>query len=261
MSTESLLNVLKLSVDVPGKRLLNDISFEVNPGELIAVIGPNGAGKSSLLKAVVGDLTARYTDIQLNGRDLLTLADSDRAQQLAYLPQSSGLSFPFTVTEVVALGRLPHASGRHADSKIVNEALSYCDIAHLAHDNYLQLSGGEKQRVQLARVFAQIWQTEFQQSRLLILDEPFSAIDIAHKLQLVEHLQKLKSTGVGIVMVVHDFQFTAQHADRVLALKNGECVVFDRTENVMNTETLKKIFDVSLNIIAHPVTGKPIIYS
>src|SRR5690606_30702081 len=148
-------------------------------GERLAVIGPNGAGKTSLLRAMAGDLPPARGQVLLQGRAIDELSLQEKARRVAVLPQLSGLNFPFSVAEVVMLGRSPHASGAQRDGEIVREAMLSLGLLHLQERLYTKLSGGEKQRVQLARVIAQLWPEDGAREKgsVLLLDEPSSALD------------------------------------------------------------------------------------
>jgi len=173
-NTQHFLKVENVSIKAANNQLLvNDVSCELQAGKIMAIIGANGAGKSSLLKAIAGDIA--YTgNISIKG---LAETQKLRARQVAVLPQLSLLNFPYRVAEVVGLSRIPHNTGHVIDDKIVGDALELMDISFLTNRLYTELSGGEKQRVQLARVLAQIWDVDDApaKSRLLLLDEPTSA--------------------------------------------------------------------------------------
>ena len=287
-----LLSSNDLTLSTGHNLLLNNISFGINSGEIVAVIGPNGAGKSTLLNVISGDINtenSKYnssknrlsqTNVTFNNQPMHTWNRLTRAKHLAYLTQSSPLNFPYTVTEVVALGRTPHSTSAIENQHIVNYVMDILDLNDLKKRFYTQLSGGEKQRVHLARMFAQLYNlsdiTEATHShinkiqahnnskapsysRLLILDEPTTGLDLVHKHALMDALLHLAKKDIGILLVIHDFSFAAQYADKVLLLNNGECVAFGDTENIMTKPLLEKVFNKEVFILAHPKTNKPII--
>lgn len=170
-----MLRAEQLDVLRGGKQVLAGVDLELRPGEVLGVLGPNGAGKSSLLGALCGEVPTAGGHVSLDGRALAEWTGPERARRLAVLPQSSTLSFAFRVEEVVAMGRMPHDTGRERDAEVVAEALIAADASHLAGRSYLALSGGERQRVHLARVLAQLWPGAAGQ--ILLLDEPTSALD------------------------------------------------------------------------------------
>lgn len=246
-----VLEISKLSVSAWKTILLQDISLQLHAGEILAIIGPNGAGKTSLLKAVVGDLPLDKGNVRACNFDLSTRrhdikANRQLAKRLAMLPQLSLLNFPYRVEEVVELGRAPHDSGLQQDKDIVAQSLTAMDITHLRGRLYTRLSGGEKQRVQLARVMTQIWRAVDAQPRLLLLDEPTSSLDLGHQQQLMQAIRDFATQGVAIVMVLHDINLAARNADRVLALQQGRMIGFGPPSKIINAKLIQQLFDVDL---------------
>lgn len=239
--------------------LLHDVTTQVAPGEVLAVIGPNGAGKTSLLHAVIGDTPVTRGAITFAGQAIESMVDRERACRIALLPQSSALAFPFTVREVVALGRAPHASGMSADRTIVDAAMAAADVTHLDRRAYTRLSGGEKQRVQLARVMTQIWREADAGARLLLLDEPVAALDLGHQQWVMNRIRTLADDRVAVMMVLHDISLAARHADRMLALRDGRVVAHGAPATVVTPQTMHDLFDVEARVIAHPDTGTPVV--
>lgn len=237
--------------------LVNKLSCEVASGEVLAIIGPNGAGKSTLLNTLAGDHD--YTGrIEING---LQSTPKARARQLAVLPQLSLLNFPYRVSEVVGLSRIPHATGQQRDAEIVQEALALMDISFLSERLYTELSGGEKQRVQLARVFAQIWRAEdaAHATRILLLDEPTAALDLGHQHQLMRAIRKLVQHGVAVIMVLHDINLAARYADKALAMLCSERLAFGAIDEVINEKNIRKLFEVDVHIAQHPEHKSPVV--
>ncbi|MGQ9426707.1 heme ABC transporter ATP-binding protein [Gilvimarinus sp. F26214L] len=249
------LRVHNLQVRLASRPVLQDIGFAVERGTILALVGPNGAGKTSLLRTLSGDLEPAQGVVEWGERSLRSLSLQDRARHVAVLPQLSSLAFPFTVEEVVLLGRSPHGSGRERDRSIAIEAMASLDLAHLRARPYTRLSGGERQRVQLARVLTQVWEAR---SCLLLLDEPTSALDFAHQQLLVSTLRKLAAQGLTIVLATHDLHLAALHADRMLALKAGRCIGAGSAEEVIQERVMKALYGVDMQIIRHPQNGKPL---
>ena len=175
------LRAEQLGLRVSGTPLVSDVDLEVAAGSVTVMLGPNGAGKSSLLRLMVGDLAPSQGRALLHGEDVRAIASAERARSLAVLPQHSLLNFPFTSAEVVMLGRTPHDTGASRDARIVEEALEAVDGSYLSQRIYTELSGGEKQRVHLARVLAQVWEPLNGRECFLVLDEPTSSFDLAHQ--------------------------------------------------------------------------------
>lgn len=251
-----MLSVANIHYSISGRALLSDVSLQLQAGQILALIGPNGAGKTTLLKVLLGDLIAQSGAMSFAGMPLSQWSLAQRAKHIAVLPQLSLLSFPYTVKEVVALGRTPHNSGALADEKIVSEAMEAMDIAALRHRPYTQLSGGEKQRTQLARVMAQIWRTEDAEQRLLILDEPTSSLDLGHKQQLMRAVQLFAAQGAAVIMVEHDLSVAVNYAQFLLALHNGRCVAYGAVNDVFNQALVQQLFGADVHVLSDPATGK-----
>ncbi|MGK0441622.1 MAG: iron complex transport system ATP-binding protein [Pseudohongiellaceae bacterium] len=247
-----MLNLNQLSLSLSDKTILKNISVEVNDGELVVILGPNGAGKSSLLKVVSGELKYDSGEINFRSQPLDAWPLQEKSRQCAVLAQQSLLNFPFTVFEVVSLGRTPHSTGAAADKKIVDEALSLMDIQHLRFQLYTQLSGGEKQRVQLARVLAQVWQGD----SLLLLDEPTSALDFSHQQQIMNVLKKKTMAGSAVLMVLHDLNLAASYADKIILVDDGRICAMGPPEEVLKTDLLQEVFNIKFHQVTHPTTGK-----
>jgi iron complex transport system ATP-binding protein len=263
-----VVNATQLSISVPKAKqgsnqlIVDSASFEIRAGEILAIIGPNGAGKSTLLNCIAGG--TEYTgELRFDG---FATVPKLRARQIATLPQNSLLNFPYRVEEVVMLSRIPHKSGHTVDQKIISEALELMDIAYLAKRLYTDLSGGEKQRVQLARILAQIWRTEDipaqpesqpESQRLLLLDEPTAALDLGHQADLMRAVKAFSQSGVAVVMVVHDINLAARYADRVLALQCSQVMAFGSVETVITKANMEALFSTKVEVVAEPISGTP----
>ncbi|MDD3609587.1 MAG: heme ABC transporter ATP-binding protein [Halothiobacillaceae bacterium] len=248
-----------LSVHRSGRALLDEVSLSVNPGEILALLGPNGAGKSTLIKALSGDIGADSGRRLLNGRPLEHWSSQARARQRAVLPQELELAFPFTGFEVALLGRIPHHAGppRPCDREVAHETLRVVDALHLARRTYTTLSGGERARVQLARVLAQIWEPVEEGPRHLLLDEPTAPLDIAHQIGLMATLREIAARGIGILLIVHDLNLAAAWADRIALLHRGQLVALGTPDEVLTPERIHRVFDVRATRAPHPVHGRP----
>jgi iron complex transport system ATP-binding protein len=257
----NVLRLNKVSTAPWGPALLHEISLELNAGEILGIIGPNGAGKTSLLQALSGDVTPSDGELRLMGTKLSQWKELARARIAAVLPQLSLLNFPYTVEEVIMLGRTPHSSGFREDRKILREVMTATDTTGLQDRIYTQLSGGEKQRVQLARVFAQIWQAADNAPRLLMLDEPTAALDLAHQQLILESLRQLAETGCAIAIVAHDFNLVAAIVDQVTALKDGHQIAQGTPADVFTREMFARVFGVEVIIADHPNSSRPLVIS
>ncbi len=252
-----MLRAERLAVRRGPCAVLAEIDLELCPGELLGVLGPNGAGKSSLLAALSGELPPAAGRVLLDGRALEAWPGRDRAQRLAVLPQSPSLSFPFAVEEVVAMGRLPHATGQVHDAEVVAAALAAADIAHLAGRSYLALSGGERQRVQLARVLAQLWPGRAGQ--VLLLDEPTAMLDPLHQHAILQAVRRLAARGVAVLTVLHDLNLAARYCDRLLLLGAGRIQALGTPQQVLQPASIEAVFGLEVLVQSHPERGHPLI--
>ncbi len=255
----SLLSLNNVCIAPWGKRLLQGITFDLNAGSIVGIVGPNGAGKTSLLNAIVGDIPLHRGNLQLGSKALHTWPRRELARTMAYLPQLSLLNFPYTVEEVILLGRSPHDTGHDRDNKILNEVLQLTDTHHLRSRLYTHLSGGEKQRVQLARIFAQIWQQDSLRGKLLLLDEPTAALDIQHQQSSCAAIRKLADRGCAVVLVIHDFNAISALADQVVALNNGQQVAHGKPREVFTEQMFSDVFSAKVAIREHPYRDQPMI--
>ena len=251
------LELNNISVQIGDKTLLDSVSLTVSPGEVVSVLGPNGAGKSTLMKTVTGDRTPSTGDITLNGRQQWSPAE--KALMVGVLPQSSSLSFPFTVEEVVLLGRTPCSSDRQHNLAIVHEALQKVDCLHLQDQLYTTLSGGEKQRVHMARVLSQIWDDCPLGPRYLLLDEPTSALDPAHQQQTLRVARAQADAGMGVFIILHDLNLAARYSDRIVILNQGKVAAEGTPYDVLTPKNLLSVFDIEVSVLDHPSQQCPLV--
>ena len=246
-----ILEIESLTYQIKKKKLLNDISFKVESGDMISVVGPNGSGKSTLIRLIAGEIIPSSGWIKFHNKNIYDWNPLNLAIKRAVLYQSSHLSFSFTVLDIIKMGfyALKESDGEKDYNKICEQLLDVFDLNGYSDRIYTTLSGGEKQRVQLARVIAQIWSEQLFKDRLLILDEPTSYLDIKHQLSLFKFLRKLNNKGLTIIMVLHDLNQAFLKSNKVAMLKESKLVNFGKTSELMNEKTLKKVFDVNLNLL------------
>jgi iron complex transport system ATP-binding protein len=244
-----------------GNPLLHGIHFDLQPGEILGVAGPNGAGKSSLLEVIAGTAATTRGEVELLSKPITRWLPRERARHLAVLPQLSLLSFPYTVEEVILIGRVPGNTSRQQDRAILREVMMATDTRSLQGQLYTQLSGGEKQRVQLARVLAQIWDENDMSDRVLLLDEPTTALDLTHQQQLLSLLTLLSQRGLTIVVTLHDFNLLAAIAHSLLVIADGRQVALGSTRSVMTEALFEQVFATQVIISKHPTRGHPMVIS
>ncbi len=229
----------------------------MHPGEVVALIGPNGAGKSTLIRAISGVLPTRSGSVHLCGKELGSLSSDKRARTLAVVPQAQSLPASFNVYQTILLGRTPYLGWLgHAGSKdhdAVQRAMIQTKTHQLAERCIGELSGGEQQRVLLARALAQA-------TPILIMDEPTNHLDISHQTSFLNLARQLAvENGLAILVALHDLNLTSLYADRVAVLANGKLQAFGTPEEVFVEEILSPVYGSRLHVITHPEYGTPLV--
>ncbi|TLU98310.1 heme ABC transporter ATP-binding protein [Dyadobacter luticola] len=253
-----MMEAHKVGYRVRNRTLLDNVSFSVQPGEFWAIVGANGAGKSTLIKMLSAENAPSSGSIAFFDQDLKKYRLKDLARKRAVLAQQNVISLSFTVQEIVLMGRYPfyESEPAHRDLAIVDICLKKVGIADLKNRMYPTLSGGEQQRVQVARALAQIWEVE---NGLLLLDEPTTGMDLLHQFQTFQLARELTTRGFSVVAVVHDLNQALQYADKVLMLKDGQCYAIGSPEEVLTERFIKAAFGLSVQIIRHDSAAFPII--
>ncbi|MDA4846045.1 heme ABC transporter ATP-binding protein [Hoeflea poritis] len=252
-----MIDVKNTTIRIGKKEIVTDADFHAVPGEITTIIGPNGSGKTTLLKAISGDL-AYCGSIRLHGREIASLLPWEMAEMRAVLPQSSSLAFPFTVREVVRFGLTTGRSGNAGklSEDLVEMALDRVDLAGFTGRFYQELSGGEQQRVQLARVLCQVWEPVAGDTpRYLFLDEPISSLDIRHQLIIMDIARAYTRSGGGVIAVLHDLNLTSMYSDKVLVMQHGRCQAFGAPQDVIEDTLLQSVFECGLRVGAVPAAG------
>lgn len=242
-----------VSVRIGKRPILEGADLWARAGEVTAIVGPNGSGKTTLMRAVTGELPAGG-HISLNGEDISTLRPHQIAAMRGVLPQATVLAFPFTVIEVVRMGL---QAGVHARrDEVALQALEAVDLSHHAGRFFQELSGGEQQRAQLARVLAQVWEpVEGGEPRWLFLDEPVSSLDIGHQLTVMQIARRYAEGGGGVVAVMHDLNLTAMFADRVTLMRGGTVAAAGAVEDVLTDALLSDAYQCRIRVNRAPPGG------
>ncbi len=240
---------------------IRSISFDVHEGEVLGIIGPNGSGKTSLLKLLAKVLQPEAGSLDLFGQALETISQQEVARTVALVPQDTVQLFPFTIAELVLMGRFPH----HAPSwrfggiawetsdelALADRVMGEMDVRHLARRFLHEVSGGERQRAVIARALVQ-------EPRVLLLDEPTAFLDLNHQLEIVTTLRRLsRQRGLTVVMVSHDLNLASQVCDRLLLLKHGELEAVGTPDEVLRPEMIKQVYGCQVLVDRHPVSGRP----
>lgn len=255
--SQRMLKIENLSVSYGARRVLRAISLDLQAGEVLALIGPNGAGKSTLVRAASGVIPVQAGRVGVNGDDLLALSAMRRARYLAVVPQATSLPPAFTAWETVLLGRTPYLNflGQVStkDEEIARQALQKVDAFDLAERRVGELSGGEQQRVLLARALAQ-------STPILLLDEPTVHLDLQHQVALMEIVRSLAhNDNLAVLIALHDLNLAARYADRVALLVAGEIKAAGTPRQVLTPEIISKAYNLPVQVIPHPYADVPLV--
>jgi iron complex transport system ATP-binding protein len=251
----TLLRGLGLHGGYGGRPVVRGVDIEVTEGRCVALLGPNGAGKTTLVRLLAGVLPVERGAVELLGRPLHAWRRREVAREVALVPQLLHFAFPLTVREVIEQGRAPHLGPWRPpgpeDHAAVAEAIARLDLAGVADAPVQRLSGGERQRVVLARALAT-------RARVLLLDEPATALDLRHQLDLAATIGRLREDGVGVVVVVHDWNLALQIADELVVLQEGQVVAAGRPEETLRAELFSATFGVDVEILRGR-DGRPVV--
>ncbi|MEL6535372.1 MAG: heme ABC transporter ATP-binding protein [Bacteroidota bacterium] len=244
-----MLTVDHITKRVGNATLLNACSLDLAPGKFLAVVGANGAGKSTLLKIISGEQKATSGDVLYNDLPLSLYKPKVLSKIRATLPQHTSVNFPFTVSQVVEIGRYTHASTRSENHAIIQEVLEVTQLSPYAERTYQTLSGGEQQRVQMARIMVQLWGNQ-KEPRYLLLDEPTSSLDLAQQQLLLRQAAMLKEQNIGVLAILHDLNLALQFADQILFLKKGETVAYGDIQEVVTEPIIEETYDHPVHLLS-----------
>jgi iron complex transport system ATP-binding protein len=242
-----------------GERVvLDDVSLEAPPGQMLGVVGPNGCGKSTLIKGVTRLIDARSGSIFIDGKRVDEVGRGDLARLVAAVPQNAALPDLFTAFEVVLMGRTPHLGRFRYESErdfgIAWRAMELTDTASLAKRRVGELSGGERQRICIARALAQ-------QPKILLLDEPTAHLDISHQAQALELVRSLcREENLVAVAALHDLNLAAQYCDRMVMLSDGKVYREGSPAEVISAESIRAVYGAEVMVMVHPLTGSPMVF-
>jgi iron complex transport system ATP-binding protein len=247
------INVHDLKLTYDTHPVLDGTEFKVERGDLVALLGANGAGKSTLLRVISRILQPTAGHVLLDGQELKQFSSKEAARLMAVVPQETAADFDFTVEEIVAMGRFPYLSRfqkeDQVDRDIVRRSMEMTGVAHLADRSIAALSGGEKQRVVMARAVCQ-------QPEVLLLDEPTANLDIGYQSMLLELASRLnREQGVTVIAAIHDINLAVHHFNRFILLSGGRVLAAGRAEEVITAENIQKSYGVPASIYRHPLHG------
>jgi iron complex transport system ATP-binding protein len=264
-----IISARNISFRIGQRPILQKLSFNIQPGEVTVVLGQNGAGKSTFLKIISGESRPTNGQVLLNNKDLHKIPVKQLATMRAVLSQHYAAGLQFNCEEIVMMGRYPHFNAKPCveDHRIVMECMDEMQVDHLTGRNYQELSGGEQQRVQMARVLAQLrssanngdhWRNEKQQG-LLLLDEPTSSMDVLHQQLALSKAKELSRLGYTVVVILHDLNLAAQFADTVLLLKQGCLVASGTAREVLTAANLRNAYNLELDVLESDEYDFPIL--
>lgn len=249
----SALKVENLKFKYSTEEVLKKITFDIPKGSFVSILGPNGSGKTTLLKSVSDVLKPNSGEVWIKEKPLKSYSKKDLAKSMAVVHQTQPNDFDFTVEDVVLMGRYPHLnrfqSEGEADYKIAEEAMGHTSVTHLRDKNIKQISGGERQRVMIARALTQETDT-------LLLDEPISHLDIKYQLDVLKVCRKLSTEKqMTVVTTLHDINMASRFSDYIILMKSGEIIEMGTPMEVINKENIKRVYEVDVEILekGHPV--------
>lgn len=253
-SGEVVVRAQAVSLERGGRQLLDSVSLTLHAGEMLCLIGPNGAGKSTLLSLLSGDVHPDQGTVEFLGRDIAAWPLAELARRRSVLLQDHHIMFPFTVHQVVEMGRAPwrRTAREREDPAAIAEALQAADIAHLGNRRVPSLSGGERARVGFARVIAG-------RTGVLMLDEPTAALDLGHQEEILRLSRERARAGDAVLIVLHDLNLAAAYADRIALLQQGRLVACAPPAEVLTAERVSEVYGTPVEVIAHPGSGAGIV--
>lgn len=242
----ALLSAENLSFAWGRKKVIDSVSFAIEPGTVTSILGPNGSGKTTLLRLLLGFLKPLSGKVHLGDSDLSTISLSERAKKMAYVPQRHTAVFAYRVLDVVALGRVPYANifcriGEN-DYRLAAETLEQLGISHLSERPYTEISGGEQQLVLIARALVQ-------QADILIMDEPVSGLDYGNQLMLLRQLRRLSQAGITCIKTTHYPEHALWTSDHAIFIKQGQIVASGASSQIINSKTLKELYNADISIL------------
>ena len=253
----SVLEIKNLNIDYNGIKALENLNLDLKKGKFYTILGPNGAGKSTLLKAISKNLDNHKGTIFIEGTDIKDLKIKNLARRISMVPQETSIDFDLMGEEIVLMGRIPHLKrlekeGSH-DLAIVKEAMRKTNTLHLRNRSVTKMSGGEKQRVVVARALAQ-------EAGIMLLDEPVSQLDLHNQIEIMNIIRGLvDKEGLTAICVLHDINLAVNYSDEIIIMKDGHLVSKGSPEDIIRQDIIEETYGIKVNIIENPITNKPFI--
>lgn len=253
----SILEIKNLTIDYNGIKAVEDLNVDFKKARFYTILGPNGAGKSTLLKAISKNIERMKGDIFIDNINIKDLKIKNIARKISLVPQETSIDFDLLGEEIVLMGRIPHLKRLEKegirDFTIVKEAMKKTNTLNLRNRSVTKMSGGEKQRVVVARALAQ-------EAGLMLLDEPVSQLDLHNQIEIMNIIRDLvDSEGLTAICVLHDINLAVNYSDEILIMKDGRLVSMGKPEDIINQDIIEDTYGISVKIIENPITNKPFI--
>jgi iron complex transport system ATP-binding protein len=257
-----MIRAKNIAVNIGGEKILSNVSLTIEGGEFLTIAGRNGTGKSTLLRVLTGDIKNYEGDVEINGKNIRRYPLKELAKIRAVLPQISSLASPFTVEEIVLMGRIPYSAGSYVlrDIQIVEEILEHMELLHMKDRIYPTLSGGEMQRVQIARILAQLYEPNKDESKYIFLDEPTNNLDLCYQYKILSEVWKLAKTNFTVIAVIHDLNIAAQYSTRMIFLNNGQKTAEGHTSEVLTKDIIRQNLNIEAEILNHIKFKNPLVF-
>lgn len=252
---EKAIEVRNLDLSFGDDQVLHDICLSIEKGKFYSIVGPNGSGKTTLFKAVSKILGSTKGKVFIDGADLRKISGRELARKVSMVPQNTVVDFEFSVMDIVLMGRTPYikkfGSESEADMEIAKKAMEMTNIWHLRHKSINEVSGGERQRVIIARAIAQ-------DTDIILLDEPISHIDLRHQIELLDTLRNLnRSRGVTVVTILHDLNLAAEYSDEIVLMDKGRVLSCGSAHEVLTKQNVEQVYNIEVDMIENPRTKRP----
>lgn len=250
------ISAKSISLHLGGKKILDNVTMEIHPGEILSIIGPNGAGKTSLLNVLSGNIQSNEGKVSYNSVPLNNISIQERAYIRSVMSQFQSIAFDYSVEDILKMGWLDHGHNKiNEDLNLFqNKVIQECDLNDLINQKFNTLSGGEQRRVHFARTLLQLWQPiNANDQNYLLLDEPFSNLDLVHKVRMMESIKSKAKSGTGILMILHDLNLAYAFSDKILLLKKGKILDQGETKKMLSAKLLARAYETFISIDENPI--------
>ncbi|MGY0372031.1 heme ABC transporter ATP-binding protein [Clostridium sp. JNZ J1-5] len=251
----NVISLKNLNFSYNNEQILEDIKLNIEKGKFYSILGPNGSGKTTLIKNISRVFNVENKSIFIEEKDIKQMSNKELSKKLAVVPQHSNIDFDFSVMDIVLMGRAPYISRFSTESEkdieLTKKAMEMTNVWHLRSKSINSISGGERQRVMIARAICQ-------NTNIMLLDEPISNLDIYHQIDILNTLKKLNiDNNITIVAILHDLNLASTYSDYMVLMKDGKIYCKGKSEEVLTKEIIKQVYEIDVQVMTNPVTGKP----